>query len=112
MSTFILADKRPYTSKGDVTFYLDYAGFKANNGNVYCEFYLSSFTDQFKQKITDSNIIAEIKLFTKIEDYFGNTFYHNSWPTNVALPKNNNNSKNLIFYDQWQVELSPGDYNI
>ncbi len=108
----IFADNRPFTSKGDITFYLDYAGFNGLSGRTIQEFYLMVFADQLFSQKKDSNINRQFKISVTIKDNFGLSFYSNSWISEISVPINDTTSKNMVVYDQWGVKLAPGEFNL
>lgn len=108
----IIAENRPYTSKGDITFYLDYAGFNGLNGRTIQEFYLMVFADQLLSEKNVINSNHQIKISALIKDNFGRSFYSNSWISNISVAAKDTVSKNLVIHDQWNVSLAPGEYNI
>lgn len=110
VSTGLNAQDKPGTSQGDLTFYLDHSCFAGNEEKTFVEFYLMFFADQLTSTSDSIKRLSEIKIKVVIKGERGNVIEDNDWITEVNYDPNQALDK--VFYDKWDVELIPGDYEI
>ena len=106
------AEDHPITSSGDLQYYLDYAFFKhSREKQVYCEFYLMFYADQFHLVSKNNTAWAVAKIEVEIQnDFMG--VRNRKWTTEAQLSSDSINRKGIAIYDQWTDELSSGRYEL
>lgn len=110
LSVQIMGQDIPTTSKGNLTFYADYACFSSKNENTLVEFYLMFYADQFSLFKSDGDKKAEIKLIAKITDDKGTRINQKDWITEAKVISGEDKIINKVIYDKWNEQLPPGKY--
>jgi len=106
-----LGDDLPLTSSGEIKFYLDYAGFKGEDGKTYQEFYLMFFEDNLSKSINKLDE-REIYIETSIVDNFDKNISSNKWTTSIGINRDSSTLNYFAVYDQWAELLEPGNYKL
>ncbi len=110
ISAQIFGQDIPATSKGDLTFYSDYACFSAKNENTLVEFYLMFYADQFSLYSSDGDRKVEIKIAATLTDDKGNQISQKDWITEATVKLDENKAINKVIYDKWSQQIPPGKY--
>jgi GWxTD domain-containing protein len=112
-NSFLLhAQDIPATSKGEIHFYVDQAGFLGKDGKTYEEFYLMLFADQFNLIKKDRKQYCSYKVEASLKNNNNNKVVKKSWTTDAILNQDSLDIKGTVIYDQWAELIEPGKYSL
>ena len=103
----------PMTSSGDLTFFLDTAGFRGPQGHTREEIYVLIDAGQLKFRRENKQSVARLELSVKVVSEAGETAAEETWERTVSVEDEEDiGSSSLPFNDVIGFDLKPGMYQI
>jgi len=103
----------PLASEGEITFYVDTAGFRGPEGYTRQEFYVMLDASQLKFKRSRTSHSATMTLHVAIEDTDGNVAAEEQWQREVSIGDEEETEKvNFPFSDIIGFDISAGEYQL